>query len=968
MKMKNVLKSSSEKITPLLQSVKDTGITVLKKSSQILVQMAVASTLVMAKGFDKEYWMERFQRNPMDSLYNQKELGLLDKKIQKTILENLLLRKPWYIIKNYHLFYKIDHKWYTRLLKETMKNNPKDRRKFIDSPQALLLADEKWGMSVMEEECEKDTTRIFNIGYLFPYKYKEWVKKRIEKGIRDKPTEAMGMHTVSYIIDVDRAWGMRLFEKLAIQHPERAFDSLYDFVEIHKKWGMQLIERVATKFPQYVIPNLYLLIEIDSQWAKKLVDRALLQSLPLKDLFSVIEQSKDLISIDRDWAIPLIKQVGKKVCVDENREDYLSQSFSIDISVLISIDKQWAISLLEVILIDSVDNVFTSLFTLIDIDRDWGMNLIAETAAKDSWYVMRDKEDLLKIDKKWGMSLIARALQDKRYISGEDFEFVISVDKIWGMRLIELLAPKGRKEVLTKISFLGTVSPQWALDLFLLSASEFPYKALAHAKEVIKINEKRGKEIIMTLALEYPFMSVSFLKAFNQIDVNWAQEIREAITRVGDLVDTLMHINDLHDSPDHIRYKSIEKSSVVDLYDMIVYGREEIYTSSYKELLKRFLKKLKDSNTDFLSFIEAHDYRHLGVFFEAATSYGDIDKVILNISGMNRVKKIFTEFLNKSISSKNTHNIVALTEVLLHTKNGELTQFLEKRSIDLYKNMSKNTIKDAFGILLQYFFRYGKPSSVHNAFFHSLDKNKYTIPDLTSVPSEDLFDQKGRNIQQYFFYNDADGHSTFQGFLARYQKDDQWTIDEGNKSFVLIQSTNKTNGKQMLIYANRPGFDGYDNEEQDGVEDIQELMKTENMTPSVIVHRGHSYHVQKTIQHIPKNTKITSLGSCGGYQSFQSVLSKALGSHILATKGIGTKFINEPAFKVLNETILSGKDVIWSEVWKEIADTPSVLNKYKHLKDDPRFSLYISPDQNFGASFVLRLNELYCERWGFVCR
>ena len=50
-------------------------------------------------------------------------------------------------------------------------------------------------------------------------------------------------------------------------------------------------------------------------------------------------------------------------------------------------------------------------------------------------------------------------------------------------------------------------------------------------------------------------------------------------------------INDLHEKPEAIRMRAVDPLSSVDLYYMLVFGEDEIYTSSYKHSFTRMLQR-----------------------------------------------------------------------------------------------------------------------------------------------------------------------------------------------------------------------------------------------------------------------------------------------------------------------------------------------------------------------------------------
>src|SRR5262245_35868000 len=115
------------------------------------------------------------------------------------------------------------------------------------------------------------------------------------------------------------------------------------------------------------------------------------------------------------------------------------------------------------------------------------------------------------------------------------------------------------------------------------------------------------------------------------------------------------------------------------------------------------------------------------------------------------------------------------------------------------------------------------------------------------------------------------------------------------------------------------------------------------VTPSVIVHRGHSTYVAQTIEKVPATVALVYLGNCGGYTLLETILKKAPKAHILTTKGIGTLTINDPLLKALNDYLLRGKDMTWQSFWRQAEAT---------LGRNPRFMDYVPPDKKAGAVFL----------------
>ena len=68
---------------------------------------------------------------------------------------------------------------------------------------------------------------------------------------------------------------------------------------------------------------------------------------------------------------------------------------------------------------------------------------------------------------------------------------------------------------------------------------------------------------------------------------------------------------------------------------------------------------------------------------------------------------------------------------------------------------------------------------------------------------------------------------------------------------------------------------------------------------------------------------------------------------------MGTKSINDPIIETINETLQSGNDLVWSEIWDKL--------KNRFGKDEFTLNLfneYITPGKNVSL-FVLKLFNYY---------
>ena len=216
------------------------------------------------------------------------------------------------------------------------------------------------------------------------------------------------------------------------------------------------------------------------------------------------------------------------------------------------------------------------------------------------------------------------------------------------------------------------------------------------------------------------------------------------------------------------------------------------------------------------------------------------------------------------------------------------------------------------------------------------------IPPVYTVDYNTLADDTGRIIEQVFFYGDKDGKESFASYMTSFPKPD-WKITQ-NKQWVEMKSMK---GKPILIFANLP-LDNKTDKDAAAQTALIDYLDTSNLRPTIIIHRGHSYHLKYTIEQIPESAKIIMLGSCGGYNNLKQILDYAPEAHIISTKQIGARDVNKPIIEAINNTLRAGKNIDWREMWNglEVLFTKAGRDK-KDLFDD-----YIPPHKNLGALFI----------------
>src|SRR5690606_12774077 len=144
-------------------------------------------------------------------------------------------------------------------------------------------------------------------------------------------------------------------------------------------------------------------------------------------------------------------------------------------------------------------------------------------------------------------------------------------------------------------------------------------------------------------------------------------------------------------------------------------------------------------------------------------------------------------------------------------------------------------------------------------------------------------------------------------------------------------------------------------EDEVAIGKLCDYMKENGIKPTVLVHRGHSYHLPLTLDRLSKENRIVILGSCGGYHNLSTVLSKAPNANIISSKQTGAMSINEPIIKAINDQILAGQDINWITTWQALGRQFSTANKsIKEMFDD-----YMPPHKNLGAIFIKAYRRLF---------
>jgi len=444
--------------------------------------------------------------------------------------------------------------------------------------------------------------------------------------------------------------------------------------------------------------------------------------------------------------------------------------------------------------------------------------------------------------------------------------------------------------------------------------------------------------------------SVGYYKLLVKTEIDYYGRLVKGDTPVAmfgsdGLVDMLQHkaiqhfvtpINDLHEMPNPVRFRALEPLDAKDLYYMMILGENEIYTSSYKYSFDRMMQMM-GPNPHGDSLLISLNFDKFKKFIKLAAGYNKLDEFLRTMAPQNS-EKLMQAFVLNLEKTGSLEDAVDVADSYGSITNPELQKsMLQNVEWNLQRCKKQNNERgEKIYSLLKTIFLSADPKN-------GIDLSKEIgIPPIYTMDNKYLQDDSGRIIEQIFFYGDKDGIMSYQSYLTSFPSSD-WTITD-KKYWIEIKSRK---GVPVWIYANKP-LDNESSKDAEAQAKLDDYLESQGLKPSVIIHRGHSYHLPFTIKQLPENAKIIMLGSCGGYQNLKTILDYAPEAHIISTKQTGAMNVNKPIIDALDNTFRTGKNIDWRQMWDNLS--ASFAKAPKSTRET--FDDYIPPQKNLGALFI----------------
>jgi len=401
-------------------------------------------------------------------------------------------------------------------------------------------------------------------------------------------------------------------------------------------------------------------------------------------------------------------------------------------------------------------------------------------------------------------------------------------------------------------------------------------------------------------------------------------------------------MNSYHETANNVRFSGLENLRPQDLYYILVLGDDLMYTSSYlytyDKLMVSYKKLGSDSLLRFMHYSQARQFVRLAGRYNTLGSF-------LDLMPRDTLVKLMKYFIsNLEVKSDNgIEEVMNVAESFSSMVKDSMLLALTESEISRNYKRCEN-LPNFYGMKL------------YRILDEMLETVKATaegkvvagrLSEYLRLPFKELTDPSGRINELVLFYGDEDGMSSFTSFMTSFTDKAQWNIEKNEYWYTI--SSKKLN--PIFIYANLPLSEDEDLDKK-AQDTLTKYLEANGIKPHVLIHRGHSYHLLNSVQYVDSTVLLAILGSCGGYNEIFEVQRRSNDAQVISTKQVGSKLVNEPMIKMINNYFLHQKDIVWTELWDLLS------KEFKpNAKAFTLFTDYVPPDKNIG----LQVARIYHE-------
>lgn len=387
-------------------------------------------------------------------------------------------------------------------------------------------------------------------------------------------------------------------------------------------------------------------------------------------------------------------------------------------------------------------------------------------------------------------------------------------------------------------------------------------------------------------------------------------------------------INDKVNQPDNVKFASLDGLTFDEIFMITVFGREEVFNATFNGIFNRLEKTFSTASPDFIEKLMS--LPRFRVFIALCANNNKLSKLFSYFSEEQKTKAIQYLVQNLDNIDGMFDEAVNVSETIANTNDPSIIKLLQSNIKSEYircDSLQQPKCMVLYGILAGFM---KDKAIMDKQWFYDMSL-RYPSAELTTLKLNSML-HNNTIIERMYFYDDEDGRDSYTSFISSFRSKENWRVEE----YYAYAKVYSTKGTAIEIYANKPTF------ETSGENAISALFAENMYQPTIVIHRGHSFYTEKTLERIPTSTKLLFLGSCGGFYKASMGLKNAPEAHVVATKQIGTKQINDPLIFSINETFRVGEDIQWPTFWDTMKNQ---LGSYSLFYD------YVPPHKNIETLF-----------------
>ncbi|HMT35172.1 MAG TPA: hypothetical protein PKC41_04905, partial [Chitinophagaceae bacterium] len=279
------------------------------------------------------------------------------------------------------------------------------------------------------------------------------------------------------------------------------------------------------------------------------------------------------------------------------------------------------------------------------------------------------------------------------------------------------------------------------------------YKQKITLAEVNKITDDQDAYFKKMIEMRQQYFTTDLRKIYD----------KELIHEASRYVSTM---NELHNAGDATRFKIIDKNTATEIYYIIVYGSDDLYTSSFLGSFNRMMTHMKPkTGTEFLASIGKDKFR---TFLRLCANYNTLNTFLATMKDSNK-NELMREFVT-GLDNALEKDLEGATDVA--NSFGSITDSnLMKNIVEQIKSNKEEAEKT----------NNTKGFNIYNILYSMLTlsndslTSKFGIPPITIMPYNQLTDDSGVIVQQVFFFGDKDGQGVFRSFTGGFGAPD-WKV------------------------------------------------------------------------------------------------------------------------------------------------------------------------------------------------